>query len=933
MSDPPLLGPNPHGSETKASGPRDVSRWRVGDLELDEATLELRLHGEPVAIERKPLELLMWLLRHPGEVVTKEELFDALWTGRVVTESVLTKCVAKLRQAIRDDTQAVLRTVHGFGYRLVAPVERLALNLTPPPSEAAAALVAGAHPPLRPNWHLVSRYAGSRGENWLAEHAKSGEKRVFKFALDAPGLSQLKREITLNRLLLDTLGPRDDLVRVLDWNLDEAPFFVELEHCSQGSLLDWLAAQGGAGAVPLEKRLELVAQTAEALAAAHSAGVLHKDVKPGNVMVALDAAGVPRVRLGDFGSGRMLDAERLHALEITRMGFTQTIADDGSTSGTWAYLAPEVVAGQPPTVRSDVFALGVLLYQLAVADLRRPLAPGWERALDDPLLRDDVAACCDQDAARRLGDAAELARRLRALPARREERAAHEHAVVEAAATQRALERARTRRRWLTGVASATTAGLVVTLTLLWQVRESRLVAESSARVAESRARTLEAVNGFLTKDLIEAADPLRTGRRDQTVRAALEAAEGAISTRFADQPTQEAAVQRALGNAYYGLSEFAAARRALERSLLLSAAEGADADGRIETALELLTVLESLNDVPAQRSTLDDAQHLAQASDLAEGTRLRLQIAEAAQLNRHGRYAEAVAAYGPLRGPVQRVFGDGHEQHAELVALMAEARINLGVNDEALALAREAVELKRRAHGASHMRTLEQMRQLAATLRGHERFDEAISLLDEAAGLAQAGLGPEHDVSLRIDTERALVDLDSKQFESAERRFRTALAVRERVYGSQHRDTRTVMNNLAFTLGELGRRAESLAMFKQVYAANVQTYGTGHPRTLTALQNIARTHMDMQQWSAAEAVQDELLPYAEKAIPTHWRRGLMLMAAGQTQRQLGDAVAARQHLELSLQIFQASRGESHPQTRRARELLSELGPGTPVTR
>jgi len=142
--------PLPAPLDDDAAAPRDVSRWRVGEIELDEATLELRRRGELVAIERKPLELLMWLLRHPGEVITKEELFDALWAGRVVTESVLTKCVAKLRQAIGDDAQAVLKTVHGFGYRLVAPVERLALQFEPAPPESSA-LQDGDSPPQRPN--------------------------------------------------------------------------------------------------------------------------------------------------------------------------------------------------------------------------------------------------------------------------------------------------------------------------------------------------------------------------------------------------------------------------------------------------------------------------------------------------------------------------------------------------------------------------------------------------------------------------------------------------------------------------------------------------------------------------------------------------------------------------------------------------------------
>jgi tetratricopeptide (TPR) repeat protein len=263
----------------------------------------------------------------------------------------------------------------------------------------------------------------------------------------------------------------------------------------------------------------------------------------------------------------------------------------------------------------------------------------------------------------------------------------------------------------------------------------------------------------------------------------------------------------------------------------------------------------------------------------------------------------------------------------------MAEARINLGVDAEAIALAHEAVELKRQAHGAAHPRTLEEQRQLAASLRSSERFDEARALLDDASPRAQAGLGPEHDVSLRIETERALLDLDQGRLAEAERGFRAALAIRLRVHGNQNPDTRTTLGNLAYTLGEQGRLAESLELFREVYAANVQVHGEGHPRTLTALQNIARTHMDMKQWRAAADVQRTLLAYAEAAIPTHWHRGLMLMSAGQTQQQLGNGEAARRHLEQSLAVFRAARGETHPQTERVRQLLATLPTDTVLAR
>jgi DNA-binding winged helix-turn-helix (wHTH) protein len=98
-------------------------RWTFGDACLDERTLVLTVRGAAVAIERKPLEVLSFLLQHAGEAVTKEEFFETLWPGRVVTEQVLTQCISKLREALGGDGQSPIKTVHGYGYRLVGKIQ------------------------------------------------------------------------------------------------------------------------------------------------------------------------------------------------------------------------------------------------------------------------------------------------------------------------------------------------------------------------------------------------------------------------------------------------------------------------------------------------------------------------------------------------------------------------------------------------------------------------------------------------------------------------------------------------------------------------------------------------------------------------------------------------------------------------------------------
>ena len=275
--------------------------WTFGNAEFDEARWQLRVAGQDVELERKPLEVLQYLLRHAGEAVTKEELISACWAGRFVVDAVLTNAVGKLRKALGDDAQDVVTTLPKVGYRLVVPVARRAVEFIP----AASQLEVGSIVPRRPNWRLETPLARTEGnEVWLARHAKTRESRVFKFSLAGKGLHGLKREVTIARLLRDALGERSDFVPVLDWDFEEAPYFVESDY--GGVSLDRWPTHGAIKDVPIERRLALFVDAAEAVAAAHGIGVLHKDLKPANLLV--DGEGEQaRLRVADFGISRLFD--------------------------------------------------------------------------------------------------------------------------------------------------------------------------------------------------------------------------------------------------------------------------------------------------------------------------------------------------------------------------------------------------------------------------------------------------------------------------------------------------------------------------------------------------------------------------------------------------------------------------------------------------
>lgn len=419
------------------------SLWTFAGREFDESRLELRVGGQPVDLELKPLEVLVYLLQHAGEAVTKDELLEAVWPGLNVVEGSLSTAVHKLRKALADQDSKIVVTIPRVGYRLDAVAH--AEPIRPVPLPARIRFVAGDPVPRREHWRLLRALdASDNGEVWLTEHPKTSELRVFKFVTNAGRLRALKREVTVFRFLRESLGDQAKIVRIFEWNFATEPYFLESEYGGM-NLAEWAEGEGGLSSIPLQRRIRVLLDIARAVAAVHGVGVLHKDLKPANLLI-----GDGEVRLADFGSACLLEQSRLRALGITSLGMTQTAALQSTTlTGTLMYLAPEVLSGNAATAQADVYALGVMLYQMVVGDFRKPLSPGWEEDVSDPLLREDIAAAVSGDLARRLKSPMELADRLDHLDQRRIERDRVEAIRQRQEISERRRTDARVRRPWI----------------------------------------------------------------------------------------------------------------------------------------------------------------------------------------------------------------------------------------------------------------------------------------------------------------------------------------------------------------------------------------------------------------------------------------------------------------------------------------------------
>src|SRR5690606_11345439 len=284
-------------------------------------------------------------LDHAGEVVTKDELLEAGWPGRVVAENSLAKAVSRLRAALGE--AAGIRAVHGYGYRLACPARFEPQTEAPAGAPAATQPQVGDVLPGPAAWELVRPLGeGSTGITFLARSATAGE-RVLKLARDENGVRGLRREIALARYIRQTTPGQQCVAPVLDWNLEEAPYYLELPYYPDGNLHDWAQARGGLGAIAADTRLALCVALCETVAVIHDLGIIHRDLKPENLYPVADGDGW-RVVVADLGAGEAMLPPQPGG-PMPTLGAVPAGSAHSPVAGSLLYIAPEVMAGEVPT--------------------------------------------------------------------------------------------------------------------------------------------------------------------------------------------------------------------------------------------------------------------------------------------------------------------------------------------------------------------------------------------------------------------------------------------------------------------------------------------------------------------------------------------------------------------------------------------------------
>jgi tetratricopeptide (TPR) repeat protein len=720
----------------------------------------------------------------------------------------------------------------------------------------------------------------------------------------------------------------------------------------RGERLDHYAARAR---LDTAARLELLARLCDAVHHAHQKGVIHRDLKPGNILV--DGSGQPKIL--DFGVARVEGGE---IDSVTR----HTSA--GALLGTLPYMSPEQVLADPARidVRTDVYALGVIGYELLTG--KRPLdvaaraLPEAIRTIvsDEPTslglvdrrLRGDVETIVHKALAkekeRRYGSAAELAddfRRYLASEPIRARRASRSYQFRRFARRNRVL---------VGGIAAVFVvllAGAITSTALYFEKEEQRaaatkrgeelanalaaaeanleraLGAERLAEQEEGRARTeaetAQAVTDYLVT-LFEYANPEGGSAREITAIEMLDQGVERIRGQFQDQPAIRARLLNVFGKIDNWLQRYDRSRPILEEALALTAqVHGEESAAYADTLERLAWVHHEASDLgqaeSMQRRVLEQrAKHVGKETKLYSDALHNL----ANTLMARGAYDEAEELLNESLAILLRLFGPDHEQVAHNHHGLGSLYANLGRHEEAEAHYRSALSGCEKHYGPDHWRTLVTRVALADNLRLGGRYDEALVQARTALqGLTQI-FGEESLMTTRARRQLAACLRESGDPEQAARILEELLLQHEERHG-RDADYGDFLVMLAQTLQDLRRFDEA----ESLYLDALEQRTLLHPEeVLSVRHNLSVLYGDTGRVEEALEVELAVLAERERLIgPAHPdSRGSMNNLA-RLYRELARAPEEEATRRRKLAAMLEALGPDHWATRGACQELAEF--------
>jgi serine/threonine protein kinase len=672
--------------------------------------------------------------------------------------------------------------------------------------------------------------------------------------------------------------------------------------------------------IPSETRLQLLVDVAKAVAAAHDIGVLHKDLKPANILVVTGRNSEWQIKVADFGSASLFDPSRLQALGITNLGFTQTAGlETHLMTGTLMYLAPEVLAGQSPTAGADVYALGVILYQMMTGDFRKPLAPGWEAEIKDPLLREDIADAACGDPAKRLNSAADLVERLLTLEQRRIRRDQLEAAKLRAQVAERKLAETRARRPWLVLTVVALLAGLGVSFGLYKRAARERDNANRQTAIASS-------INRFLSDDLLGRGNPYVSGKSSESLMDAIKQASPSIDRKFKDEPLVAARLHQTIARALDNRTDYPDARTEYDRAATLFE----QVDGELSQDAIVVRL---------QRTTLEARSYEAGSLPMAKSI-LEQQKTRIAKLG-HPR-PELAVWLSSARGMIALIennaksAAENFQAAANSADLLPEfdesarltfkqrlgfSYIRLGQGAKAEQIFRDLIVAFTRLAGPDSPHVLRVRLNLAQAFMIQNKHAEAVQEATAIYPEFVSRLGPDHELTMQLLTTRAQSEGSLELWDDA---IRDDLAIHElavRKQGPLSFFAAATLSDAALAQCRAGRYREGESNARNAYETSGKAFGPRAALTGAAAETLASCLIGLDRLDEAASLlqQIDVSAVAQLSGDPDWGATVSLAQAEIAYRHR-NYEAARGYVQTVAPVY--SRKDAEPYQKRAFESL-----------
>ncbi|MCW8823251.1 MAG: serine/threonine-protein kinase [Ignavibacteriaceae bacterium] len=791
------------------------------------------------------------------------------------------------------------------------------------------------------NYRAINQIGfGGMGSVYLAERVDGHFEQKVALKIVKPGMNsqEIVARFEEERQILARLQ-HPNIARLLDGGISELglPYFT-MEYVEGKPITKYCDDNN----LNIEQRLALFIKVCEAVLYAHQNLVIHRDIKPSNILVQEDG----RVKLLDFGIAKVFEEDEEQKF-VTRTGIRVMTPE---------YASPEQVRGEPVSTATDIYSLGLILYQLLTGcppyEIKSTSALEMERiiCLTEPqkpstmITKISVSETDDENkitskfiTEKRKTTVSKLKKRIagdldniclmaiRKEPERRYSSIAqlitdinnHLNELPVSARKSTAGYRARKFiQRHKVGVVVASIAVLIITVVTVFytiQLAEERdkaqLEAEKSKKVSE-----------FLA-GIFQVSDPEQSRGETITARELLDIGVKRIESELSDQPEVMANMLDVTGNVYKSLGLYDNALVLLQKSYSINdSLLGSNSPETVKSLNDLANLnfamgeyesaIEKFNKALKKRKNIYGEESLEAAESMND---------LAMVLREEGDYDQSEKLLAASLAIRKKLLSSESPEVAQSMNNLALLKEDMGEFEEAKKLLEEALQKKEKIYGKIHPSVTETIGNLAFLLQQMGEYEEASKLFNETVEIDKKLFGNLHPV---VSTD--LYNLASNtalmgDLNDAEKLYSEVLELDKKLLGEEHPYIALDLNNLAGILSDKGDYAKAEKLYKESLALNTKIYGEKHPEVATSMSNLGVLYNRWGKYKLAEPLLKSALDMRIELLGENHPNvvtSLNIYAALLTSEERYKEAVELYRKSLSLRIKML--GEDHPQTANA---------------